>query len=406
MGESDEMEARIARAVAAAVRDQVVAIIDQRIGPKAAPRGITLRELFNACAAANGPPRPGAEPRIKSWVVRRNRLKPVVDYFGDEVAESLTPERWPKYVDKRLEDPVPYVGKGDPPRDPLLVRPTRTPAKLTINQELGWVKWLYTWGMKPEVNLVTVNPFKPVKPMKCRRRRETWITEDDVQRMISCYGPKQEHAQHITVGMLLLMIDQGFRFNEARRARRDRLRVHEGHVVIDVGRTKNGKIHYRALTMRTVEALGKMLPVVGSQFFFVNRNRLREDGTPILALYSERQMRRWFRDMCVAAGVDSRVAEGDVRVRPHDMRHSAATLALLRGADLRAIQAMLNHSSLAVTEGYLHGLDLEGAVEMAKRMEAGAAAERARSEERRRAPHRSPLDVDARTTRNSKSTTR
>lgn len=247
------------------------------------------------------------------------------------------------------------------------------------------------------------NPFAPVKRKKCRKRRETWITEEDVQGMLASYSPRVEHAGLIMRAFLLLMVDQGFRFNEARKMRRDRVRIHEGHIVVDVGRTKNDTIHYRALTKRTVEALGAVIPVLGSPLFFVNGNRLGEGRKQLLDLFSETQMRRWFRDMCIAAGVDVRVADGDVRLRPHDIRHSAATLALLRGADLRAIQSMLNHSSLSTTETYLHGLDLEGAVAMAKRMEDGAANERAQAAERRRDPHRSPLDVAARRTPTAKS---
>lgn len=386
-GGDDERLARILAAVEA--QGAKLEALSERVGPARARRALLLRGLFDLFAKAHGPPSPGAPPKHKSWATMRNRLKPVIDYFGDEPAEALTPARWPAYVEKRLGDPVPYIGKDDPKPDGIpSSKPVKFTSQLTINHELGWTKRLYSFGMQPEIDAVKVNPFATVKRTKCRKRRETWITEEDVQNMLTSYRPRLEHAGIIMRAFLLLMVDQGFRFNEARKMRRDRMRVHDGHVVVDVGRTKNGTIHYRALTGRSVAALEEVLQVVGSPLFFVNGNRTRKDGTPVLKLYSERHMRRWFRDMCEAARVDVRVAEGDVRVRPHDIRHSAATLALLRGAGLPAIQAMLNHSSLAVTEGYLHGLDLEGAVEMAKRMENGAAIERANAEERRRGPKR------------------
>ena len=48
---------------------------------------------------------------------------------------------------------------------------------------------------------------------------------------------------------------------------------------------------------------------------------------------------------------DSLLSEGFV---PHSLRHSAATLELRAGADVRTVQARLGHASLTTTEGYLH----------------------------------------------------
>ena len=43
-----------------------------------------------------------------------------------------------------------------------------------------------------------------------------------------------------------------------------------------------------------------------------------------------------------------------ISLSPHKLRHSCATEMVSRGGDLRVVQEILGHSSLSVTQMYLH----------------------------------------------------
>ena len=47
------------------------------------------------------------------------------------------------------------------------------------------------------------------------------------------------------------------------------------------------------------------------------------------------------------------------RVGPHALRHTFATLLLNQGENLRVIQILMNHKSLATTARYLHARNQE-----------------------------------------------
>ena len=71
---------------------------------------------------------------------------------------------------------------------------------------------------------------------------------------------------------------------------------------------------------------------------FLNRNGGR---------LTARSVQRMLKDRALLTGAD-------VSVTPHRLRHSFATHLLAGGVDLRAIQELLGHASLATTERYTH----------------------------------------------------
>ena len=80
---------------------------------------------------------------------------------------------------------------------------------------------------------------------------------------------------------------------------------------------------------------------IGAGALFVNRY-----GSPMRPQSVRSKLRRLANDAGLAR-----------RVTPHMLRHTAATLLIETGVDIRFVQRLLGHSSIATTEIYTHVSD-------------------------------------------------
>jgi integrase len=136
-------------------------------------------------------------------------------------------------------------------------------------------------------------------------------------------------------GLFRLSLICGLRPGEVRTLKWAAVNIPKARMTVR-GKTGEREIH---LTEAAISVLSSTPRVQGCEFVFAGRRF----GEPIVAVYKS------------LAAVQARA--GISRFRPYDFRHTAATGALASGADVRAVQALLGHSDLKTTAGYLHATE-------------------------------------------------
>lgn len=184
------------------------------------------------------------------------------------------------------------------------------------------------------------NPARGVKLPKKRPKPRVYLTHQQVSDLAY-------QASHPEVVYFLAYT--GLRWGEATGLRlrdvdlhRRRVTVYENAVLV------NGQMHVgspKTHASRAVRYPEFLDPVVRSQFVGKDSTHLLfGDGADHLRLPNSQE--GWF------AKAVKRAQRNDPtfpRVTPHDLRHTAASLAISAGANVKAVQRMLGHASAAMT---------------------------------------------------------
>jgi integrase/recombinase XerC len=230
----------------------------------------------------------------------------------------------------------------------LAQQTTRGYARASVARRVASTRSFYRWAKKR--GLVTANPAEQLGRPKVSSRLPTVLRPNDVAALVESpqsvpadAAPTQPEVFSLRDRSVLeLLYGSGLRVGEVCSLTVDRVDLARGRVVVF---GKGSKERDVPLTEYAVEALADYFkhgrPFVappGSDHLFFNRR-----GNP----FSERDVR---------AMVERYRKESlsDRHVSPHTLRHSFATHLLEGGADIRAVQELLGHASLATTQRYTH----------------------------------------------------
>lgn len=170
------------------------------------------------------------------------------------------------------------------------------------------------------------------------------LSIDEVQAMIDAVDYTSPQGQR-NRAMIEMLYGSGLRVSELCTLQRQRVNFDEGYLIVTGKGSKERMVPMSEIAVEQTkiyldERWRNGDPVKPGEEDYVFLNRRGAHLTRVMVFYIVRQLAE-------AAGIKKTIS-------PHTLRHSFATHLLEGGANLRAIQAMLGHESIATTEIYLH----------------------------------------------------
>lgn len=207
--------------------------------------------------------------------------------------------------------------------------------------------------------------FRAVRARALKARAETpfpeALTGEQADAVLACCRRPREHF------LLILLRDTGLRIGEALGLRRDDMHllpdsrslgcpVLGAHVHVRHRANPNGALA-KSRFPRTVPASDAVLASYGD-YQHERSSLVGGDGTEMVLVNLYRAPVGAPMTYRAAKGFFDRLAgECGFPVRPHMLRHTAATNWVRAGVDLDVVRALLGHASLASTTVYLHARD-------------------------------------------------
>lgn len=220
-------------------------------------------------------------------------------------------------------------------------------ARASIARRVGAIRTFYRWAAAR--GFVALDPAAGLGRPKVVSRLPAVLRPGEAARLVEAPMPDEGADERATAvalrdrALLELMYGSGLRVGEVCGLTLDRLDLDRRRVLVLGKGSKEREVPLSdhalvALRQYLREGRPRMAPRTASAGLFFNRRR--KPITP-----------RDVRAMVEQYGAETLSGR---RVSPHTLRHSFATHLLEGGADIRVVQELLGHASVATTQRYTH----------------------------------------------------
>lgn len=208
----------------------------------------------------------------------------------------------------------------------------------SIARVVSSIKTFFNFLLKE--GFVKDDPSIHVKSPKFKKILPSVLTVDEVDKLFSSIDVSKWEGIRDRA-MLELMYASGLRVSELISLKKESINIQEGFLVVHSG--KGGKDRLTLIGSSAKEWINKYLEIsldklIVTEFLFITKRAKS---------FTRQGVWLKLKEYAQKTGINK-------PVYPHILRHSFATHLLEGGADLRAIQALLGHSSITTTEVYTH----------------------------------------------------
>jgi len=222
-------------------------------------------------------------------------------------------------------------------------------ARASIARRVGAIHTFYRWAT--DAGYVPEDPAILLGRPKVTNRLPTVLRIGEAGSLVEAparaiadadLDPRERAIELRDRALLELLYGSGLRVGEAMGLSLERLDLRRGRVSVTGKGAKDREVPLTEPSVMAAEEWLRdgrpLLAAEGERAVFVNRHGLAmgsRDARRIVERYGARLM-------------------PGRRVTPHTLRHSYATHLLEGGADIRAVQELLGHASIATTQRYTH----------------------------------------------------
>lgn len=201
-----------------------------------------------------------------------------------------------------------------------------------------------------ERDISSLEPTK-VRLPKTARKQVSFLYTDEIKRILDEIDLSSNTSLR-DKAIVELLFSSGLRVSELVNLNRDNVNTKRREFMV---RGKGSKDRPIFISEEAASSLDEYLESRTDNLkpLFINTSRntgYEDNNSGDYRRISARSVQRIISKYSKLAGITKKVS-------PHTMRHSFATDLLINGADIRSVQSMLGHSSIATTQIYTHVTD-------------------------------------------------